>query len=73
MKVGTKTEPLKVRGHATVARLDNAKMKRSKKTTGAQRICDALRKTLDLFNGIPKVSLLPLWRHYAFRFAIGVD
>ena len=29
------TEPLKVRGLATFDRLDNAKLKRSKKTTGA--------------------------------------
>ena len=35
MKVGTKTEPLKVRGLATFDRLGNAKLKRSKKTTGA--------------------------------------
>ena len=34
MKVGTKTKPLKVRGHATFDCLDNAKMKRSKKATG---------------------------------------
>ena len=35
MKVGTKTKPLKVRGLATFDRLGNAKLKRSKKTTGA--------------------------------------
>ena len=36
MKVGTKTEPLKVRGLATFDRLENSKLKRSKKTTGAR-------------------------------------
>ena len=35
MKVGTKTEPLKVRGLATFDRFGNAKLKWSKKTTGA--------------------------------------
>ena len=35
MKVGTKTEHLKARGLATFDRLGNAKLKRSKKTTGA--------------------------------------
>ena len=35
MKVGTKTEPLKVRGLARFDRLGNTKLKRSKQTTGA--------------------------------------
>ena len=35
MKIGTKTELLKVRGLATFDRLGNAKLKRSKKTIGA--------------------------------------
>ena len=35
MKVGTKAEPLKQRDYATFDHLDNSKMKRSKKDTGA--------------------------------------
>ena len=30
-------------------------------------------KLWDFFDGLPKVSSLPIWRHYAFSFAIGVD
>ena len=36
MKVGTKAELLKVRGYAPFDRLDNSKMKRRKKDTGAK-------------------------------------
>ena len=38
-----------------------------------QRICVALWKTLDIFDSVPKVSSLPIRRHYDFPFVIGVD